>query len=176
MNTNRELAEEMLLQLPHVRPFTPMEHETLERYKDGTFGLSTLSFALYSNGHNLRGKSRHPYGLMYEDGEAIFSIGFFKKELKDEEYIILVCPRGKDSIHKAATFTQEVLERVPCRGVYIRYLHFEEYRQLLNNGFLPAKENPWHDDSPEEDETLTNSLLFLEELTIHKNVRMSYRR
>ncbi|MEK6856561.1 MAG: hypothetical protein AABX49_00950 [Nanoarchaeota archaeon] len=53
-----------------------------------------------------------------------------------------------------------------------RFLALDHYVQLLNQGFLPAKEHPWHDDSPEEDETLTSSLLRIDDiLTDEGNVK-----
>lgn len=169
--TQRDLVEEILLrEFEHVRPFTPEEHLTVARYKDGSYGLSSLAFALYSNGHNRRGKSsRFPYGLLFEDGESIFSIGYYRKEhdpATEDGYIVLVAPRGKEVGEKVHAFADMLLRdgRIPCKGVYVRFLTLEQYLPLLNKGFSPAKESPWHPESPEEDETLSHSIIPLDAL------------
>lgn len=169
MKTNRDAAEAVLLaEFPQVRPLTPAEASTIEKYKDGSFGLSTLGFALYSNGNNLRGKSsNHPYGLIFEDGETLFSIGHFRKELDSpasEGHLLIVAPRGKDAIEKVKKFSEKTLEKTSCASVYARFLTLNQYLGLLNKGFLPIEESPWHGDSPKEDETCLNSLLKLNDV------------
>src|SRR3989338_2577842 len=99
---HREVVERELLKFEHVRPYTPEESIVIGKYKDGTFGVSNMAFALYSNGRNLRGRSlERPFGLMYEDGSTLFSIGYFRKELDSEDalgYVFIVAPRGKDAV------------------------------------------------------------------------------
>ena len=172
MNNLRDIVEGKLLQnfSNFVRPLTPKDEETIRRYQDGSFPLSLLGFALYSNGHNLRGNSSfHPCGLIYEDGETLFSIGYFRAELDpvdSDGYLFAVAPRGKDVTKKVKSFADRVLsdDSIPCRGVYVRFLNLEQYFGLLNNGFLPIEEHPWHPDSPKEDETVNSALLSLEDI------------
>lgn len=177
----RVVAEKILLDEFRnvIRPYTPEQSEVVERYKDGTFGVSKLGFSLYSNGHNLRGRSPdRPYGLLFDDGETLFSIGYYRKEydpIDADGYLFLVAPRGKNNTTKVKSLTREILgnRKIPCKGVYIRFLILDQYVHLLNHGFLPAKEFPWHDDSPEEDETLTSSLLRIDDiLTAQDEVRV----
>ena len=83
--SKRESVEISLMnEFEHVRPFNP-DSRILGSYKDGTFGLSNLSYALYSTGHSLRGASSNKFGLIYEDGSMIFSIGYFRKEYDTED-------------------------------------------------------------------------------------------
>ncbi len=165
--TLRDIVEDCLLRDSLIHPFTP---GALEQCGDGSFGLSNLSFALYSNGHNVRGKStHHPYGLLYNDGKVLFSIGYFRKEHDpptEAGYLFIVAPRGADSVRLVTYFSNEALQNseLPCKGVYVRFLSVGQYIGLLHRGFLPVKEHPWHDDSPEEDETLTNSLLMINDV------------
>lgn len=169
--TKRDIAERVLLdKIPEIKPYAPKESKIVERHKDGTFGVSNLAFALYSNGHNLRGtSSNHPYGLVYNDDESIFSIGYFRKESDPPDsigYLFFCSPRGGRSIEKIKDLTAKVLDdpQFPCKGVYLRFLSLRQYLELLKEGFLPIKENPWHPEAPEEDETYTNSIVTLSDL------------
>lgn len=168
--TKRDLVERELLEIEHIKPYTPEERGTIERYKDGTFGVSNLAFALYANGHNLRGKSsEHPSGLMFEDGETLFSIGYYRKELDpecSEGYLFVVAPRGRDAPRKIVELSDQILndDKFLCKGVYARFLKLDQYLELLTRGFLPIKESPWHPEAPEEDETYINSIVNIEDL------------
>ncbi|MEK6918664.1 MAG: hypothetical protein AABW73_01365 [Nanoarchaeota archaeon] len=171
MKPKREIVEENLLeQFREIRPHIPSrDHQAISHYKDGTFGLSSLGFALYSNGHSLRGQSKtRPYGLIFESEDTMFSIGYYRKEQDSAEsdgHVFIVAPRGDKVIEEVKRLTKSVLNSsLPCRGVYARFLTVDQYKQLLSDGFLPAKEAPWHEDSPEEDETLTSSLVRLEDI------------
>src|SRR3989338_2703929 len=66
---DRAKAERELLKMRYVRPYSPEESKAIGKYKDGTFGVSNLAFALYSNGRNACGK-RTPEN---EICQAIFS-------------------------------------------------------------------------------------------------------
>jgi hypothetical protein len=168
MITCRDAIEEVLLRsFPAIRPFNPSDSLTLRKYQDEkSFGLSNLAFALYSNGHSLRGKSsNYPRGLFYEDGESVFSLGYYRKEYDSENaqgYLMITSPRGKKCFDKVQKIMQKVQEtKVPCRGVYLRFLSLELYLESLRIGFLPVKEFPWHPEAPEEDETYNHSLVDL---------------
>ncbi len=166
----RDVVERELLKIENIKPYTPEEGGTIEQYKDGTFGVSNLAFALYANGQNLRGKSsEHPWGLMFEDGETLFSIGYYRKELDpecSEGYLFVVAPRGRDATRKVVELSDRILshDQIPCNGVYARFLKLDQYLEILNCGFLPIKESPWHSEAPEEDETYTNSIVNIEDL------------
>ena len=177
--TKREMAERVLLdRFPEIKPYSPELSKVVESYKDGTFGVGNLAFALYSNGHNLRGRStKYPYGLVFFDGESFFSVGYYRKEYDSEDsdgYVFFVAPRGKNATQRVTDLSHRILndEEIPCNGIYTRFLTLDQYVDLLNRGFLPAKEHPWHDDSPEEDETLTSSLVRIDDiLTNEGNVK-----
>ncbi len=176
-----EIELNLMEMFNEVRPFSPNE-DTVSKYKDGGFGTSNLAFALYSNGHNKRGLStQNPYGLIYEDGMTIFSLGYFKRELdptNEKGFVTIVAPRGKDRIETIKTvdkFTNKILgSNLPCRGIYARFLTLDQYKQLLNQGFSPIEEAPWHDDAPKEDETYTNSILDIR--ATRKNMRLARNR
>lgn len=162
--TKRDVVEDFLLNnIKHISSFDP-NNSTIDKYKNGNFGLSTIGFSLYSNGHNLRGKStHHKYGLLYEDGENIVSIGYFRKETDIEladGYIFFTAPAGPN----IADIILDIIGRVsmselPVKGFYVRYLNLENYLSLLSKGGLPIKESPWHPEASEEDETFNNSLV-----------------
>ena len=167
--TKRDIVEGILLDKFKgiLRPFTPKESAIIEKYKNGNFGVSSLAFALYSNGHNLRGKSSYyPYGLIYEDGETLFSVSYFRKELENNGYIFIVAPVGKEVVAKVKQFTETILsdERIKCKGIYVRFLKLNSYLRLVSEGFLPVKESPWYPEAPEEDETFSNSIVPIENL------------
>src|SRR3989338_3465973 len=167
---DRAKAERELLKMRYVRPYSPEESKAIGKYKDGTFGVSNLAFALYSNGRNARGKSlERPFGLMYEDGSTLFSIGYFKKEHDSEDapgYVLIVAPRGKHAIQRIVEIAERALhdDSIPCAGVYARFLALDQYLELLGEGFLPVKESPWHPEAPEEDETYTHSIVTIDDL------------
>jgi hypothetical protein len=149
----------------------------LEEHKDGSYGMANLACALYSNGYNPRGQSKNnPCGLIFEDEEAVFSIGYFQKEqtLGSEGYIFFVSPRGKNVLRKVTDLTREVLAgtEIPCQGVYVRFLELNQYLELLKKGFLPIKEAPWHPEAPEEDESYSHSIVSLENLVSQENINL----
>ncbi len=169
--TKREVAEEILLdRFSEIRPLTPKEAGTIGRFKDGSFGMSLLGYSLYSNGRNPRGKSPgHPLGLIFENVEAIFSVGYFRKESDPEGsdgYLFITSPRGRGVIEKIDEFADMVLNDhdIPCKGIYVRFLKLDQYIRLLLRGFLPVKEAPWHPEAPEEDETYGNSIVKIDDL------------
>lgn len=179
--TKRDIVEEFLLKnVKNILPFDP-NNPNIEKYKDNNFGLSVIGFALYSNGHNLRGKStNYKYGLLYEDGENIVSIGYFRKETDEDTedgYLFFTAPSGPRIVDIIKEIVANLsIQNLPIKGFYIRYLNLEKYIQFLNLGYLPIKESPWHPEAPEEDETFNNSLVDIdsvidiqnEEFTIKK--------
>jgi hypothetical protein len=178
IGTRRDIAESILLNKFKgvVRPYTPKESGIIEKYKDGSYGLSNLAFALYSNGLNPRGRSsRYPYGMVFEDGETLFSIGYYRKELEPEEsdgYLFVVAPRGKNATKKIMKFTDVAISdcKILCKGVYVRFLARKQQDELLYEGFVSVDEsnNPWHQSAPREDETFSHSLITLNDITNRK--------
>lgn len=173
IETKRDRFEEFVIKnFQHIRPFTKKDFNTLEKYKDGSFGLSVIAFALYANGYNFRGKSsNYKMGLIYEDGDSIFSIGYFKKENalpSDNGYMFIISPRGSNVIPVIENLITKIHSSFnELEGTYIRFLNLDQYRQLLaNKKFFPVKESPWHAEAPEEDETYTNSVVKIEELIV----------
>jgi hypothetical protein len=155
--TKRDIMEGILLKkFESVRPLNPEETSVINKFKDGTFGVSMLALSLYSNGHNLRGRSsKYPHGLIFEDGKTIFSIGYYRKETDHEYedgYLFIVAPRGEGVVEKIDSF-----------------LNLDQYLRLLLRGFLPAKESPWHPEAQEEDETYSNSVIDIERIISTNN-------
>lgn len=177
--TKRDAVERFLLDgFGQVKSYTPEYSSVIKNYKDGSFGVSNLSFALYSNGLNPRGRSsKYPYGLIFEDGETLFSIGYFRKEHDPEDsdgYLFVVAPRGKNVGEKIRELTEGIKGKIPCNGVYARFLKSDQYLELLNSGFLPIEEFPWHPEYPKEDETLSNSIVTIDNGS--KKIRLSNNR
>jgi hypothetical protein len=141
---------------------------TVDRYKPGTFALSSLGFALYSTGHKTSTPSNHPFGLIYEDGEAIMSLGYFIREQTEEGHLVITAPTGNTAIEKADELTRRVMVQFGC-GTYARFLGVKDYTSLLFREWLPPKEHPWHPEAPEEDETYCNSEIYLPALLSIKN-------
>ncbi|MDO8481158.1 MAG: hypothetical protein Q7S65_05095 [Nanoarchaeota archaeon] len=164
----REQVEEALLEryAPHLRPFTPQT--SLDAHKDGSYGVSALSVTMYATGNNLRGMSRHRFGLFYDDGTSFFAVGYFQKELDppgSEGYLFLVAPRGKDVLAKVADISEWALSSgLPCKGAYARFLSEDQRAALLLQGFSPISASPWHPDAPQEDETYCHSIVALDAL------------
>lgn len=177
--TVRDRVEDFLLKefKDSVKPFTPENYQLINKYKDGSFGISTVAFSLYSNGHNKRGvSSKYKYGLIFEDGNSLFSIGYFCKEENDEYgYLFIVAPTGVDVLKKVDIFSTAVMNKIPnlIKGVYVRYLNLDSYVKMLNKGYVPAKEHPFFPEAPEEDETLCNSLIKLEDLVEYNEGKLS---
>ncbi|MBI5046812.1 hypothetical protein HZC07_03710, partial [Candidatus Micrarchaeota archaeon] len=140
--TKREVVEDRLLKYsPHIRAFLPGD-PAIENYKNGSFGLSNCAFALYANGFNPRGESRRLFGLIYEDGKSMFSIGYFRKESDPEHsdgYVMLTCPTGIRVMDSVRMLTDAIFRdpEISCKGVYVRFLDADSYSQLLAAGFSP---------------------------------------
>ena len=72
-----------------IRPLTIDDNRLIDSHKNGSFGFSLCAFMLYSNGLNPKAVSEFaPMGLLYHDGDCIFSIGIFKK-IKDSDEIFI---------------------------------------------------------------------------------------
>ncbi len=176
--TPRERVEKSLVsKIASIKPFEPLvDHQIVDGFKDGTYGMSSAAFALYSNGHNLRGKSSFaPFGLLYHDGEHIFSVGYFKREGEPADkpgYLIIVSPRGLGVEERVDDFAKQVIRSgIEVSGFYIRYLRLDQFIKFLNiNGnltqhsYYPVKVQPWHPEAPEEDESLSNGIVNLRKI------------
>jgi len=96
IQTQRDIVEKTLLDKfkNTVKPLDIDDIETINKFKDGSFGFSFSAMLLYANGNNLRGKSsKYPKGLLYYDKENIFGIGFFKKEATQKNgHIHIIAP------------------------------------------------------------------------------------
>ncbi|MBR9699691.1 hypothetical protein GOV09_04505 [Candidatus Woesearchaeota archaeon] len=168
--TKREVVENFLLQKYKdvIKPLRTPHKEIIHPFKDGSFGVSISAYAMYANGWNPRGTSSYFGGLLYHDEETIFAIGYYRKKSDPEDddgYLFIVGPRGEESTKRVDELSSLLLESdVPCKGVYVRFLTVEQYGNLLQQGFLPAKESPWHPESAEEDEQYGNALVSLDSL------------
>jgi hypothetical protein len=166
--TKRDIVERRLMdRLGQIQPYGSEHAFVIERYQDGSYGMSKLAFALYSNGRNPRGRSsNYPCGLVFEDDKIFFSIGYYRKELDPEDsdgYLFIVSPRGKNIAKKIGMIVEQVKDKdIPCNGVYARFLKLDQYLELLDNGFLPIEESPWHPEYPKEDETYFHSIVNIE--------------
>lgn len=168
--TQRDIVEKTLLDnfKNTVKPLGIDDIETINKFKDGSFGFSYLAMLLYMNGYNLRGKSsKYPKGLLYYDNENIFGIGFFKKEAKQENgHLHIVAPRGTSWLKAVDNFIKHVrnLPQIPSMPIYIRHLNNIQYKELLASGYLDVENNPWHPTAPREDETYSHRFIKLKDM------------
>ena len=151
-----------------LRPLDASAIETLERHKDGSFGLSYLSLLLYCNGWNLRSYStHHPRGLLYRAPAAIFGVGCFAfdDDQPTRGGAHLVAPRGRDAEVTAASVATCIRREFPHLPVYARHLEPELYRTFLDAGrWLPIDAAPWDEAAPSEDETYCHRRIRLADL------------
>lgn len=168
--TQRDKVEKVLLDnfTDTIQPLNINDLEKIDKFKDGSFGFSFLALLLYANGNNLRGKSStYPNGLLYYDSENIFGIGFFKKELEEQNgHIHIIAPRGKSWLSAVNKFIGRVkkLQNIPPTAIYVRHLNKTQYKKLIQSGFLGIETNPWHKTAPSEDETYNHRFITLEDI------------
>lgn len=173
--TDREKIEQLLLKTfpKEIKPLTEKYIPIINKYKDGTFGNSYLGFMLYANGNNRRGRSnRYPQGLLFENGNTIFGIGFFKKNISDQYgHLHIISPRGKNWLESLTSFlkTLSQIKELANSLVYIRYLTKNQYNEVLKIGGKPIDANPWNIESPSEDETYSHCLLKLQDIIDDSN-------
>jgi len=167
---NREQIENLVLEKFNgtIKPLMPESADLIEKFKDGSFGFGCLGLTLYTNGYNLRGKSgQYPQGLYYYDGENIFGIGFFQKELNDpRQHAFIVAPRGKNWRKAVDQFTNFLHQAhiASLGSVYIRHLREEQYHEMIGAGYSPIEKSPWHPIAHSEDETHNYRLIDLDKL------------
>lgn len=167
--TGRDQIESILLdRFPEIQPLSPASWEVIDRYKDGSFGMSLASFYLYSNGANLRGKSsRFPAGLLYHDGEVCFSIGAFRRTLDgDRWHLMISAPRGNGAVERVHRFLQLAAPLTAHLGAqnYVRHLTDAQRDEFYELGYDTVEAFPWDPKAPAEDETLNHRLVRLEDL------------
>lgn len=167
---NREQIENLVLEKFNgtIKPLLPESAGVIERFKDGSFGFGNLGLTLYTNGYNLRGKSvQYPQGLYYYDGENIFGVGFFQKELNDpRQHAFIVAPRGKNwkkAVDQFVNFLRQA-HVVSLGSVYIRHLAEEQYHEMIAAGYSSIEKSPWHPIAHSEDETYNHRLIDLDNI------------
>ena len=167
--TAREKLECMILEsFPQVKPLEASDYRRINRYKNGAFGRSLLSFMLYANGHNTRGYSLlHPGGLLYDDGKVLFSIGIFRRRrFEDVLHPMINAPYGEDVLPAIDRFIKR-LRALPFQGqgaIYVRHLDPITCRCFLRAGFRNIRDRPWISEAPSEDETYNHKLIELDSI------------
>jgi hypothetical protein len=167
--TGRDEIEGILLKhFPQIEPLGPSSWSVIDRFKDGSFGMSLASFYLYSNGANLRGRSqRFPAGLLYHDGEACFSVGAFRRTLESDRWHLMVAaPRGPKAVERVHAFLAEATPKLAHLGAhnYIRHLTAAQRDAFYELGYERVENFPWDPQAPAEDETLNHRLVRIEDL------------
>jgi len=169
-NTERDRVEAALLQnfIGIIKPLTEDDISVINKYKDGSFGFSYFGMMLYANGCNRKGESTlYPQGLIYHDGENIFGIGFFKKNLKElAGHLHIIAPRGKNWLSTVEKFIKEfrAISPIPQTSIYIRHLNESQYIKMLNAGYKPISTDPWDSIAPSEDETFNHRFIKIEDI------------
>ena len=167
--SGREIIERELLQrCAELKPLEPGDLTTITPYKDGSFAVSLLGFMLYGNGFNLRGPSRLCRGgLLYHDGENLFSCGIFRKHLDSPRWHVMInAPRGKTWF----TAVQRLIATVEALGnntlgeTYIRHLTAEQHEIMMAHGYRRIDVSPWDPEAPSEDETHNHKLIVLDDI------------
>ena len=176
MPTKRDILEETILKLfnENVRPITRDDNRLTNKFGEKRYSVSFLSYLLYANGYNKRGKSTdYPLGLMYDDGTTRFAIGFFRKEHEQEDrlHMHIIGPVG--DLKAVDDFVQKVSKIPEIQAIdgftsYVRHLTSEQKKQLNNLGYetitADSGEKKWHPTAFAEDETYNHRLVNLEEL------------
>lgn len=168
--TERDKVEGLLLtNFPGiVHPLKEDDIPEIEKFKDGSFGFSYLGMMLYANGRNEKGKSTlHPQGLIYNDSENIFAIGFFKKNLQEKScHLHIIAPRGKTWFIAIENFIKKcrMIENFPKTSVFVRHLSESQYKKMLDLGYKPISFDPWHLVAPSEDETYNHRLIKIDDI------------
>mgnify|MGYP001557905263 CR=1 FL=1 len=172
-NTERDRVETALLEnFPGIiQPLEEKDILNINKYKDGSFGFSYLGIMLYANGSNEKSKSTiYPKGLIYFDGDNIFGIGYFKKNLqKKSGHFHIIAPRGKDWLRAVENFIKKLREstQFPRTSIYIRHLHKSQYEKMISIGYKPISVDPWHPVAPSEDETFNNRFIKIKDIIDH---------
>lgn len=140
--------------------------DIIQGFKDGSFALGHLGLMLYANGYNLRGSSiQNPNGLVFHDGENLFGVGYFSKEGHLGKHLHIVAPKGPGRIEAVKSFIADVRDAgLAPSSIYVRHLPPEDHQAFLAAGFAPVDTDPWHPGAPEEDETYSNRVYYLDEL------------
>ena len=164
-----KLEDILLINFPGiVRPLKEEDIPTIEKFKDGSFGFSYLGIMLYANGRNEKGNSTlYPQGLIYDDGENMFAIGFFKKDLQEKSgHLHIVAPRGKTWFIAVDNFIKKcrTFENFPMTSVYVRHLSESKYKEMLSMGYKSISVDPWHSVAPSEDETYNHRLIKIDDI------------
>lgn len=168
--SQRDVVEDVLLkEFPKkIKPIELDDLEIINRFKDGSFGFSYLGLLLYANGYNLRGISKkYLKGLLYYDGENIFGIGYFKKDINEENgHLHIIAPRGKDWLPAVDKFIKDIrsISEIPNNSIYIRHLDRNQYNKLIELGYDDISKSPWSDIAPREDETYNSRLIDLDDV------------
>lgn len=172
-NTERDRVETALLEnFPEIiQPLKEKDILNINKYKDGSFGFSYLGIMLYANGCNEKGKSTtYPKGLIYYDGENIFGIGYFKKNLQEKSgHFHIIAPRGKHWLFAVDSFIKKLraCAQFPKTTIYIRHLHESQYRKMVRVGYEPISIDPWHPVAPSEDETFNHRFIDIKNIIEH---------
>lgn len=171
--TEREEIERFLVDefKGKIHRLSVLDCDVINKYKNNNFGFSLCAFMLYANGINPKSRSDFaPLGLLYYDGDNIFSIGIFKRtQGSDNVYVHIIAPNG-NSWHRIIKKMSSVLS---CSfknviAIYVRHIDEDDYNILIKNGYQPICDRPWHIDSHSEDETFNHRYIELEKI-IGKN-------
>ncbi|MBN1156374.1 hypothetical protein JXA85_02065 [Candidatus Woesearchaeota archaeon] len=165
MPTLRDKIEKSLLKdFPKIKPITSETSNLINTFKDNRYGVSFLSHLIYANGYGERGRStKHPLGLIYDDGTTRFGIGFFRKEQEPENtgHLHIIAPVGDLK-------TVDAFVKKSGMNCYIRQLTDEQKNQLNELGYETITENSggkkWHPEAFAEDETFNHRIINLEML------------
>jgi len=169
-NTERDKIEIALLEnFPGiVQPLKEKDILNINKYKDGSFGFSYLGIMLYATGCNEKGKSTsYPQGLIYYDGDNMFGIGFFKKNLQERSgHLHIIAPRGKSWLKAVENFIEKFRAsgQFPKTSIYIRHLHGPQYKKMISAGYEPISVDPWHPIAPSEDETFNHRFIKIKDI------------
>lgn len=173
--TQRDRIELLLLShfKPHIQPLSVDAVSTYQSFRTGNFATSILGHMLYTNGYNLRGPSNiSPNGLYYFDGEHLFGIGIFKKQLADKHsHIMIVDPQGPDAVNCVNQFIQQtkslLLRHQSTSEVgdfYVRHLTQESFNAFQALGYQHIDASPWDPEAPQEDEQENHKLILLKDI------------
>ncbi len=145
----------------HLRAFQPQHDRAgFERVKGGKFHHSATAIALYLSKYPKSAVHQEKFGYLYKRGNELLAFGVFQG-MDDKKYGFIVPISAPAAT--VSNMARYALKEFKLSGIYVRFLGVKEFSTLLSPifNFVPAKEKPWHPDAPEEDETLSNSIIHI---------------
>jgi len=126
----------------------------LAKEKTKTYGNSFYYLCQAANG-----TGSEKLGLKYFDGEMLAPIGVFNRgSFNSRCHFHIIHPIGKFDYKKIKSVSEAMLN-FSGNPVFIKKITKEQQQELLDNGFSPIENYPWHTQALEEDDTFPEQVV-----------------